>query len=150
MSECALKQRIVEDMKTAMRAKEVERLGVIRLILSAMKQKEVDERVVLTDADILAILDKMVKQRRDSITQFEQAGRHELADKEKSEVELIQSYLPQQLSDAEITQLIKAAITETGAKTVKEMGAVMNLLRPQLQGRADMGNVSKKIKELLV
>ena len=150
MSECALKQRIVEDMKTAMRAKETERLGVIRLILSAMKQKEVDERVVLADTDILVILDKMMKQRRDSISQFEQAGRQELADKEKAEVEIIQTYLPQPLSDAEIVTLIKTAITETGAKTVKEMGAVMNLLRPQLQGRADMAQVSKKIKELLI
>ena len=144
-----LKSRITEDMKTAMRAKEKERLGVIRLILAATKQKEVDERVELTDADVLTILDKMLKQRRDSITQYEAAGRTELADQEKYEIGIIQTYLPAQLTDAELDQMIQDVMATTQATTAQDMSKVMALLKPALQGRADMGAVSKKIKALL-
>lgn len=150
MSESALKQRIVEDMKNAMRAKDTQNLGVIRLILSACKQREIDERIVLSETDILAILDKMLKQRRDSINQYEAAGRTELAEQEKFEIGIIQTYMPQQLSEDEIVSAIKAAIAETNATSIKDMGIVMNQLKPQLQGRADMSMVSKKIKDLLV
>src|SRR6185436_10067524 len=116
-----LKEKITEDMKDAMRAKETARLGTVRLLLSAMKQKEVDERVVLTDADILAIIDKMVKQRRESIAQFEKAGRNDLAEVEKAEIAVLSAYLPQQLSEAEVAAAISAAITETGAAGAKDM-----------------------------
>ncbi len=144
-----LKQRITEDMKTAMKAHEKERLGVIRLIQAALKQKEVDERIELTDTDVLAILDKMVKQRKDSIEQFEAANRQELADKEKYEISVIQNYLPQALTTDEINTLIAAAITASGAKAMADMGKVMAILKPQLQGRADLGAVSKQIKDKL-
>jgi len=117
-----LKNKITEDMKAAMRARDTARLGTVRLLLSAMKQKEVDERVVLTDADVLAIIDKMVKQRRDSIAQFEKAGRNDLADGEKAEIAVLSGYLPQQLSEAEVAKEIEAAIAETGASGAKEMG----------------------------
>ena len=149
MSDCALKQRITDDMKNAMRAKDKEVLGVIRLILAAVKQKEVDERIELTDADLLHILDKMVKQRRDSITQFEKAGRDELATQEKFEITIIQKYLPTQLNEAEITALIDAAISETDAQSMRDMGKIMALLKPKLQGKADMGAVSQAIKTKL-
>ena len=149
MSDCALKQRITDDMKNAMRAKDKEVLGVIRLILAAVKQKEVDERIELTDADLLQILDKMVKQRRDSITQFEKAGRDELATQEKFEITIIQKYLPTQLNEAEITALIDAAISETDAQSMRDMGKIMALLKPKLQGKADMGAVSQAIKTKL-
>ena len=149
MSEAALKQRITDDMKNAMRAKDKERLGVIRLILAAIKQKEVDERIELTDVDILAILDKMVKQRRDSINQFESADRGELAAQEKFEISIIQEYLPAQLSEAEIAALIDEAMAATGAQSMQEMGKVMGWLKPKLQGRADMGAVSQAIKAKL-
>ncbi len=149
MSELTLKQRITEDMKIAMKAHEKERLGVIRLILAALKQKEVDDRVELTDTDVLVILDKMVKQRKDSITQFEAASRQELADKEKYEITIIQAYLPQALSLAEIANMIDAAMTETGAKVMADMSKVMAILKPKLQGRADMAAVSKQIKDKL-
>src|SRR4029077_16290077 len=144
-----LKEKITEDMKTAMRAKETARLGTVRLLLSAMKQKEVDERVVLTDADILAIIDKMVKQRRESIAQFEKAGRNDLAEVEKAEIAVLSAYLPQQLTEAEVAEAIAAAITETGATGAKEMGKVMGLLKPRLAGKTDMGKVSGLVKAKL-
>jgi len=144
-----LKEKITEDMKTAMRAKETARLGTVRLLLSAMKQKEVDERVVLTDADVLAIIDKMVKQRRESIAQFEKANRNDLADSEKAEIAVLSAYLPQQLSEAEVAKEIEAAIAETGAGSAKEMGKVMGLLKSRLAGRTDMGKVSGLVKSRL-
>jgi len=144
-----LRQRIESDMKTAMRAKDKERLGTIRLILAAIKQREIDERITLGDTDILAVLDKMIKQRRDSITQFEQAGRQELADKEAAEVAVIQEYLPTALSDNEVDDLIAEAMAACGASSPQDIGKIMALLKPKLQGRADMGLVSRKVKEKL-
>ena len=144
-----LRQRIESDMKAALRAKDKDRLGAIRLILAAVKQREIDERITLTDTDILAVLDKMTKQRRDSIAQFEQAGRQELADKEAAEVAVIQEYLPAALSEAEIDAVIAEAITASGASSPQDMGKIMGLLKPRLQGRADMGLVSRKVKEKL-
>jgi len=144
-----LRQRIEADMKTAMRAKDKERLGTIRLMLAAVKQREIDERVTLGDTDILAVLDKMIKQRRDSITQFEQAGRQELADKEAAEVAVIQEYLPAALSDNEVDTLIADAMAASGASSPQDIGKIMALLKPKLQGRADMGLVSRKVKEKL-
>ena len=132
-----------------MRAKETARLGTVRLLLSAMKQKEVDERVVLSDADVLVIIDKMVKQRRESIAQFEKAGRNDLADVEKAEIVVLSAYLPQQLSEAEVAAAIAAAIAEAGAAGAKDMGKVMGLLKSRLAGRADMGQVSALIKAKL-
>ena len=145
----SLKDKVTEDMKAAMRAKDSARLGTVRLLLAAMKQKEVDERVVLTDADVLAIIDKMVKQRRESIAQFEKAGRTDLADGEKAEIVVLSAYLPQQLSEAEVGQAIAAAIAESGAAGAKDMGKVMAALRPKLAGRADMGKVSGLVKAKL-
>ncbi len=145
----SLKQRITDDMKSAMRAGEKERLGTIRLILAAIKQVEVDTRKALDDTSILAILDKMVKQRRESIAQYEKAGRDELAAKEQAEIEIIQAYLPEQLSDDAIDALITTAISDTGASSLRDMGKVMGMLKPKLQGRADMGAVSAKIKQRL-
>jgi len=144
-----LKSKITEDMKTAMRAKDTARLGTVRLLLSAMKQKEVDERVVLTDADILAIIDKMVKQRRESIAQFEKAGRTDLADGEKAEIVVLSAYLPQQLSEAEVAAAVAAAIAEAGAAGAKDMGKVMGLLKSRLAGRTDMSKVSGLVKAKL-
>ena len=144
-----LRQRIESDMKAAMRAKAKDRLGTIRLVLAAVKQREIDERITLTDTDILAVLDKMIKQRRDSISQFQQAGRQELADKEAAEVAVIQEYLPKSLSEAEIDAVIAEAISASGAKSPQDIGKIMGLLKPRLQGRADMGLVSRKIKEKL-
>lgn len=144
-----LKQKIQDDMKAAMKGGDKPRLGVIRLVLAAIKQKEVDERIELTDADVLAILDKMVKQRRDSITQYEEAGRSELADQEKFEIDIIQDYLPEQLDDAAILAMIDEAIATTGANTMKDMGKLMGVLKPKLQGRADMGQASALIKQKL-
>ena len=149
MSTVLLKQRIQEDMKSAMKAGEKERLGVIRLILSAIKQVEVDERIVLDDARILSVLDKMLKQRRDSIAQYTAAGRTDLADVESAEVAIIQEYLPQALTEVEIENLVGQAIAETGASSISDMGKVMALLKPQMQGRADMGTVSARIKAKL-
>ena len=145
----SLKDKVTEDMKTAMRAKDTARLGTVRLLLSAMKQKEVDERVVLTDADVLAIIDKMVKQRRESIAQFEKAGRNDLADAEKAEIAVLSAYLPQQLSEAEVAAAIAAAIAEAGAAGAKDMGKVMGLLKSRLAGRTDMGKVSGLVKAKL-
>ena len=149
MSQETLKQRLDADMKSALRNKEKERLGIVRLILAAIKQREVDERITLDDSQVLAVLDKMVKQRRDSIAQYESAGREDLANQEKYELEVIQTYLPAQLSEAEIDALVDQAIAAAGAASAKDMGKVMNALRPQVQGRADMGAVSAKLKAKL-
>jgi len=146
----SLKQQITEDMKAAMRAKDAARLGAIRLLLAAMKQREVDERVELPDADVIAIIDKMNKQRRDSISQYEAAGRQELADVEKFEMSVLQTYMPQQLSEAEITAAINEAIAATGAASPQDMGKVMGMLKPKLAGRADMSKVSALIKSQLI
>ena len=136
-------------MKAAMRAKETARLGTIRLLLAAMKQKEVDERVELTDADVLSIIEKMLKQRRESIAQFEKAGRNDLADTEKAEIAVLSAYLPQQLSEAEVAAAIAAAIAEAGAAGAKDMGKVMGLLKSRLAGKTDMGKVSGLVKAKL-
>jgi len=144
-----LKERVQEDMKSAMRAKDAPRLSAIRLLLAALKQKEVDERLELSDADVLGIIDKMVKQRRESIAQYEKAARADLADQEKYEIGVLTAYLPQQLGDAEIAQAVAAAASEAGASDVKDMGKVMALLKPRLAGRADMGKVSALVKAKL-
>ena len=148
-SSSSLKNQIVADMKSAMKAGEKERLATIRLVLAAVKQVEVDTRTELNDQDLIAILDKMGKQRRESIDQFKKAGRDDLAAKEASELEIISAYLPQALSEAEVTLLIEQALTQSSASSMKDMGAVMALLKPQLQGRADMSQVSKQIKTKL-
>ena len=146
----ALKQRILDDMKDAMRARERERLGAIRLIAAAMKQVEVDDRLEsIDDARLLGVLQKMLKQRRDSIEQYQKADRQDLADKEAFEITVIQSYMPQPLSDDELEQLIDAVVRETGAQSMKEMGKVMGQLKDRVQGRADMGTVSAKVKSRL-
>jgi len=144
-----LKQRLQEDMKSAMKAGDKQRLGVIRLINAAVKQREVDERVELDDPQVLAVLDKMLKQRRDSISQYEQAGRAELAAQEGYEIEVIRDYLPAALADHEIDAMIDAAIASTDAAGIKAMGQVMGVLKPQMQGRADMAAVSAKVKARL-
>jgi uncharacterized protein YqeY len=136
-------------MKTAMKAGDKTRLGVIRLMLAAIKQREIDERIDLDDAQVLAVLDKMVKQRRDSITQYSGAGREDLAEIERFEIEVIQSYLPRALTDDELTALIDAAMASTQASAMSDMGKVMGLLKPQIQGRADMGSVSARVKQRL-
>jgi hypothetical protein len=145
----SLKERITEDMKTAMRAAQKERLGTVRMILAGIKQREVDERVTLDDSQVLAVIDKMVKQRKESIAQFETGGRADLVAKEKAEIALLQEYLPTQLTSAEIDALISAAIAKTGAATLKDMGKVMGALKSELAGRADMGAVSARIKQKL-
>lgn len=145
----SLKEQITEAMKDAMRAKEKERLGTIRLIQAEIKRIEVDERIEIDDARLLAVLDKMVKQRRDSISQFEEAGRQELADKEQAEIVVIQDFLPEALSEDEINGMIDEAITTTGAESMKDMGKVMGIIKPQIQGRADAGVVSGMIKAKL-
>jgi hypothetical protein len=144
-----LKTRITEDMKAAMRARDSARLSAIRLLLAAVKQKEVDERVVLDDAAVLGVIEKMVKQRRESIAQFEKAARNDLAEQEKFEIGVISAYLPQQLGEAEIAQAVAAALAESGAAGVKDMGKVMALLKGRLAGRADMGRVSALVKAKL-
>lgn len=148
MSE-ALKHRIQEDMKTALRAQEKQRLGAIRLILAAVKQREIDERISLDDTQVVVVLNKMLKQRRDSFAQYEQAGRQDLAAQEAFEMEVIQAYLPQPLTETELITLIKQAITDSGATSVKELGKVMSLLKPQIQGRADLRKVSEQVKHYL-
>jgi uncharacterized protein YqeY len=150
MTKSPIKTRITDEMKSAMRAKQKERLSTIRLILAEFKRIEVDERIELDDARILAVLDKMLKQRRDSIAQYESAGRQELADKEKAEMAVIQEFLPAQLSETEIEQLVSDAIAQTGASSPKDMGKVMGILKPQLQGKANMGKVSQLVKEKLI
>ncbi len=145
----SLKQQITDDMKTAMRAKETARLGAIRLLLAAMKQREVDERIELSDADVVAIIEKMNKQRRDSISQYEAAGRQDLADVEKFEMTVLAAYMPQQLSEAEITTAITEAIAASDAASPQDMGKVMSIVKHKLAGRADMGKVSALIKAQL-
>ncbi len=144
-----IKDLIHEDMKTAMRSQAKERLVTIRLIMAAIKQREVDERIVLSDEQIIAVLNKMIKQRRDSITQYEAGNRPDLAHKEAEEIRLIQTYLPAQLTDAELEQAVNKAIVESGATSAKDMGKVMGLLKTSLQGKADMTIVSAKVKALL-
>ena len=145
----SLKTQIIEDMKTAMRARETARLGAIRLLLAALKQREVDERIELTDADVLAIIDKMLKQRRDSISQYKAANRQDLVDVEEFEVSVLQTYMPQQMNEAEIAAAVDQAISASGAAGVKDMGKVMAILKPQLAGRADLGKVSGLVKSQL-
>ncbi len=144
-----LKQKLTDEMKTAMKGGEKARLGVIRLILAAVKQREVDERLELDDSQILAVLDKMVKQRRDSIQQYSNAGRDDLAAQEAAEIEVIQEFLPAALSKPEILAIIDAAIAETAAESMRDMGKVMGVVKPQVQGRADVGMVSGLVKQKL-
>lgn len=145
----SLKQKITEDMKAAMRSGDIKRRDTIRLLQAAIKQREVDERIVLDDAAIVAVIEKMLKQRKDSIAQYEAAQRIDLADKEKEEVLILTDYMPQALSDAEIAVLLNEAIAASNAQGMQDMGKVMSLLKPQLAGRADMGKVSSLIKEKL-
>ena len=145
----SLKAQITEDMKAAMRARDAARLSAIRLLLAAMKQREVDERIELSDADILAIIEKMLKQRRDSVTQYEAGGRQDLADVEKFEIGVLTGYMPQQLTEAEIAGEVAAAVAATGAKAMQDMGKVMALLKPKLAGRSDMAKVSALVKAKL-
>lgn len=144
-----LKERIQEDVKAAMRAHEKQRLDALRLIMAAIKQREVDERLIADDAVVLGVLDKMLKQRRDSLSQYQAANRQDLAQQEDFEIQIIQSYMPTQLAETEINQLITAAIAASGAVSVKDMSKVMTELRPKVQGRADIGQVSAKVKERL-
>ena len=144
-----LKSQITEQMKDAMRAKDTARLGAIRLLLAAIKQREVDERIELTDADIISVIEKMLKQRRDSITAFEGAGRTDLADIEKYEVSVLQTYMPKQMTDAEIDAIISQVIADSGAQGAKDMGKVVALVKPLVAGMADMGKVSGLIKSRL-
>ncbi|RDK00138.1 GatB/YqeY domain-containing protein [Paraburkholderia lacunae] len=145
----SLKDRINDDMKAAMRARETERLGTVRLLLAAIKQREVDERITLDDAAITAVVDKMIKQRKDSISQFEAAGRTDLADKEKAELAILSAYMPAQMSEAEIVAEVQAAVAQTGATGPQDMGKVMGVLKPKLAGRADMTAVSAQVKAAL-
>ena len=145
----SLREKITEDMKTAMKARETEKLGAIRLLQSALKQKEVDERVVLTDDMVLAIIEKMLKQRKDSIEQYTAGNRLDLVAKEQFEVGVLSAYMPAQLSDADVNAILEAIIAETGATSAKDMGKVMNALRPKVAGRADMGKLSALVKARL-
>ncbi|MEX3933466.1 GatB/YqeY domain-containing protein [Paraburkholderia phymatum] len=145
----SLKVRINDDMKAAMRARETERLGTIRLLLAAIKQREVDDRVELDDAGVTAVVDKMIKQRKDSIAQFETAGRTDLVEKEQAEVAVLSAYMPEQLSDAEIAAEVQAAVAQVGAAGPQDMGKVMGVLKPKLAGRADMTAVSAQVKAAL-
>lgn len=144
-----LKERITEDMKAAMRAKEAERLGTIRLLLAACKQKEVDERIALDDAAVIAVVDKLIKQRKDSVAAYSQAGRTDLADKESAEIAVLQVYLPQRLSEAEIAEAVTAIVAEVGATGPGDMGKVMGAVKSRLAGKADMGLVSAAVKKAL-
>jgi uncharacterized protein YqeY len=144
-----LKSRIQDDVKAAMKAKEKARLATLRLISAAIKQREVDERIELDDAQVVAVLEKMIKQRRDSIEQYTRAGRQELADQEQAEIAIIETYMPEGLSDEEVAAMIEAAIGESGAAGIRDMGKVMGLLKPKMQGRADMGKVSGLVKQKL-
>ena len=143
------RQRVLDDIKTAMKAGDKPRLATLRLISAAIKQREVDERIELNEQDTIELLDKLLKQRRESIAQYSKANRDDLVAQEQTEAELIQTYLPAQLSDEEITQLIDNAISDSGASSVKDMGKVMGLVKPAMQGRADMGSVSQTIKARL-
>ena len=145
----ALRDQLNEDIKTAMKAREPDRLAALRLMLSAVKQREVDERITLDDAAVVAVVEKMIKQRKDSIAQYEKAARQDLADKERFEIGVLEAYLPQQLSQAEIEAVVAEAIAATGAKTPADMGKVMGVVKPRLAGRADMGRVSGLVKARL-
>ncbi|OBT07385.1 glutamyl-tRNA amidotransferase [Vibrio sp. UCD-FRSSP16_10] len=145
----ALIDNLKEEQKSAMKAKDKPRLGTIRLTLAAIKQREVDERITLTDDDIIAVMTKMVKQRRDSVAQYESAGRQDLADVEKAEITVLEEFMPQPLSEEEVTALVDNAITESGAAGMQDMGKVMGVLKPQIQGRADMGQVSGLVRSKL-
>lgn len=145
----SLRERITEDMKSAMKAKDTARLAAIRLLIAAIKQKEVDERIVLDDAGVVGVIEKMIKQRKDSIAQYEAAKRQDLADAEKFEVEVLSAYMPQPLSADEVDAIVAQAIAESGAKAMAEMGKVMALVKPRIAGRADMGEVSKLVKAKL-
>lgn len=145
----SLKDQITNDMKSAMKARESERLAAIRLLLAAIKQREVDERIALDDAGVIAVVDKLIKQRRDSVNQYEQAGREDLAAAERAEIEVLTPYLPAQMSADDVAAAIKTAITQTGASSPADMGKVMGVLKPQLAGKADMGAVSQQIKAAL-
>jgi uncharacterized protein YqeY len=145
----SLKERITQDMKDAMRSGEKERLGIIRMLQAAIKQREVDERIALDDSQVLAVIEKMIKQRKEAIAQFEAGGRADLAEKEGAEIKLLQGYLPEQLSQADLEALVAAAVAETGAASVKDMGKVMGLVKARAAGRADMGAVSALIKAKL-
>ena len=149
MNAMSLKTRIIEDMKSALKAKETARLGAIRLLLAAVKQREVDERIELDDAAIAAVIEKLVKQRKDSVTQYEAGGRQDLADAEKAEIVVLSAYLPEKMSAAEIAAAVAAAVAETGAKSPADMGKIMGVLKPRLAGKADMGEVSKQVKAAL-
>jgi hypothetical protein len=144
-----LKQQITDAMKAAMKGGDKPRLAVVRLILAAIKQREVDERIELDDAQVLAVLDKMVKQRRDSVQQYGDAGRDDLVAQETAEIEIIQEFLPAALSDEEITSIIEAAIADSGAESMRDMGKVMGIVKPKVQGRADVGKVSGLVKQKL-
>jgi uncharacterized protein YqeY len=145
----SLKERITDDMKAAMRAGEKERLGVIRMITAAIKQREVDERIVLDDTQVLSVLEKMIKQRKESLAQFQAGNRQDLVDKESREITLLQTYMPSRLSDAEVDAMIADAIAATGAASIKDMGKVMGVIKAKAQGRADMAAVGAKIKAKL-
>jgi uncharacterized protein YqeY len=145
----SLKERITDDMKAAMRAGSKERLGIIRMITSAIKQREVDERITLDDAQVMSVLEKMIKQRKESVAQFQAGNRQDLADKETAEIALLQTYLPAQLSDADLDALIGEAIASSGAASIKDMGKVMAIIKTKAQGRADMAQVGAKIKARL-
>ena len=149
MNAMSLKTRIIEDMKSALKAKETARLGAIRLLLAAVKQREVDERIELDDVAIAAVIEKLVKQRKDSVTQYEAGGRQDLADAEKAEIVVLSAYLPEKMSAAEIAAAVAAAVAETGAKSPADMGKLMGVLKPRLAGKADMGEVSKQVKAAL-
>jgi hypothetical protein len=144
-----LRERVYEDVKAAMKAREAERLGTLRLLTSAMKQREVDERITLDDAGVVAVIEKMLKQRRDSVAQYEQAGRQDLADVEKREMAILQAYLPQQLSEAELSSIVTEAVAASGAQAPSDMGKVMAIVKPKVAGRADMGKVSALVKARL-
>ena len=149
MAELSLKERIQSDMKNAMRARNQQLLDAIRFILSIIKQKEIDERITLDDAQVMAILEKLIKQRKDAIDQFKQANREDLIAKEMFELNLLQSYLPEPLSEEAVNELIQQAIQESGATSIRDMGKVMTILKPQIQGKADMGQISAIVKKLL-
>jgi uncharacterized protein YqeY len=144
-----LRDRVNEDVKAAMKAREAERLGTLRLLTAAMKQREVDERITLDDAGVVAVIEKMLKQRRDSVAQYEQAGRQDLADAEKREMAILGAYLPQQLAEAEIAAIVAEAVAAAGAKAPSDMGKVMAIVKPKVAGRADMGRVSALVKAAL-
>ena len=144
-----LREQLNEDIKTAMKAREQDKLNALRLLLSAVKQREVDERITLDDAGVIATIEKMIKQRKDSISQYEKAQRQDLADKEKYEISILEAYMPKQLAESEVKAIIDAAVASTGAKGAADMGKVMGVVKPQLAGRADMGKVSSLVKTKL-